>query len=45
VLRGIRDAKARESILIDFAPIKGSRMGEVAAKFDIVLGVTPEEKG
>src|SRR5262245_6199318 len=34
VLRGIRDAKARESVLIDFTPIKGSRVGEVAAKFD-----------
>jgi protocatechuate 3,4-dioxygenase beta subunit len=44
VYRGIRDAKARESVTIDFAPIPDSRIGEVAAKFDIVLGVTPEEK-
>lgn len=43
VLRGIRDAKARESVIVDFAPIKGSRLGEVAAKFDIVLGATPED--
>jgi protocatechuate 3,4-dioxygenase beta subunit len=42
VLRGIRDPKARESVLVDFAPIKGSRIGEVAARFDIVLGVTPD---
>jgi protocatechuate 3,4-dioxygenase beta subunit len=38
----IRDAKARAAVLVDFAPIKGSRIGELAARFDIVLGVTPE---
>ena len=27
---------------IDFAPIKDSKIGELAAKFDIVLGFTPE---
>ena len=42
VLRGIRDAKARESVMVDFTPIKESKVGELAAKFDIVLGVTPE---
>lgn len=42
VLRGIRDAKARESVIVDFAPIKTSRIGELAARFDIVLGFTPE---
>jgi protocatechuate 3,4-dioxygenase beta subunit len=42
VLRGIRDAKARESVIVEFAPMKGSRIGELAAKFDIVLGITPE---
>ncbi len=41
VLRGIRDTKARESVQIDFAPIKDSKIGELAAKFDIVVGVTP----
>jgi protocatechuate 3,4-dioxygenase beta subunit len=42
ILRRIRDAKARESIIIDFAPIRDSRIGELAARFDIVLGFTPE---
>jgi protocatechuate 3,4-dioxygenase beta subunit len=42
VLRGIRDAAARESVIVAFAPISGSKIGEVAAKFDIVLGFTPE---
>jgi protocatechuate 3,4-dioxygenase beta subunit len=41
IYRGIRDTKARESVSIDFTPIKESRIGEVAAKFDIVLGFTP----
>ncbi len=44
VLRGIRDAMAKESVIVDFAPIKSSRIGEVAALFNIVLGMTPEEK-
>ncbi len=39
---GVRDAKARESVTVDFAPIKNSKAGELAAKFDVVLGVTPE---
>lgn len=42
VWRNIDDAKARESVTVDFAPIQGARAGELAAKFDIVLGVTPE---
>ncbi len=42
VLRGIRDAKARESVMVDFAPIKSSRIGELTARFDITLGFTPE---
>ncbi|MDB6018546.1 MAG: intradiol ring-cleavage dioxygenase, partial [Pedosphaera sp.] len=42
VLNGINDAKARESIIIPFAPMKDSRTGELAARFDIVLGFTPE---
>jgi protocatechuate 3,4-dioxygenase beta subunit len=41
VLRSIRDARARESVIVDFVPIKDSRIGELAARFDIVLGWTP----
>ena len=44
ILRSIRDDKARQSILVDFAPIKGSRIGELAARFDIVLGFTPRDE-
>ena len=42
VFRGIRDEKARDSVTVEFAPIKESKIGELAAKFDIVLGITPE---
>jgi protocatechuate 3,4-dioxygenase beta subunit len=42
IYRGIRDAKQRESVTVEFAPVKGSKIGELAAKFDIVLGWTPE---
>lgn len=42
VLKDIRDARARNSVIVDFAPIKSSRVGELAARFDIVLGFTPE---
>jgi protocatechuate 3,4-dioxygenase, beta subunit len=42
VLKSIRDAKARDSVIVDFAPVKGSKIGELAARFDIVLGFTPE---
>jgi protocatechuate 3,4-dioxygenase beta subunit len=42
IFKSIRDAKARESLLVDFAPVKGSRIGELVARFDIVLGFTPE---
>ena len=43
VYRGIRDAKARESVCVDFKPIAESKIGELAASFDIVMGVTPED--
>ncbi len=41
IYRSLRDPKAREAVTIDFSPMPGSRIGELAAKFDVVLGVTP----
>jgi protocatechuate 3,4-dioxygenase beta subunit len=38
----IRDPKARAAVTVDFAPLKESRVGELTARFDVVLGVTPE---
>ena len=42
VWRGITDPKQRANVTIDFTPVKGSRTGEVAANFDLVMGFTPE---
>src|ERR1043165_6941605 len=43
VLRAIEDPTARASVIVDFAPVRDSRAGELAARFDIVLGLTPEQ--
>jgi protocatechuate 3,4-dioxygenase beta subunit len=40
ILRSMRDASARDSVIVDFTPIEGSQAGELAAHFDIVLGYT-----
>src|SRR5262249_38256335 len=44
VLQEIRDPRARESVIVEFAPVPGSRIGELEARFDIVLGTTPEHE-
>ncbi len=41
VLRSIRDPEARAALIVPFAPIADSKVGELAARFDIVLGQTP----
>ena len=41
VIRGIKDEKQRASVIVDFAPLPGSKAGELAARFDIVMGFTP----
>ena len=42
VLNRIDDPRARASVIVPFAPIESSRIGELAARFDIVLGFTPQ---
>ena len=42
IWKGIRDEKARDSVTVPFVPLPGSRIGELTAKFDVVMGVTPE---
>jgi protocatechuate 3,4-dioxygenase beta subunit len=34
----------RELVLVDFKPMKDSRIGELMARMDVVLGRTPEER-
>jgi protocatechuate 3,4-dioxygenase beta subunit len=43
VFRGIRDPLERELVLVDFKPVKESRIGELSARFDIVVGLTPAD--
>jgi protocatechuate 3,4-dioxygenase, beta subunit len=43
ILRGIRDDAQRQSVLVDFTPIKTSRTGELSARFDVILGTTPDD--
>ena len=42
IYMSIRDATVREAITVEFAKIRDSKIGELAAKFNIVLGATPE---
>ena len=37
------DARALKTLLVDFKPIAGSKLGELSANFDIVLGATANE--
>jgi protocatechuate 3,4-dioxygenase beta subunit len=43
IFRDLRDAFERELVLVDFTPVRDSRIGEQSARFDIVIGVTPGE--
>lgn len=42
VLKKLPPSKGKDSLMIPFVPLKGSRAGELAARFDIVIGFTPE---
>src|SRR5262249_20166846 len=43
VFRGLRDPIDRELVLVDFKAIKGSKLRELSANFDLVIGLTPDE--
>lgn len=42
ILRRIQDPALRRAIILPFEPLPGSTHGELQARFDIVLGWTPE---
>jgi protocatechuate 3,4-dioxygenase beta subunit len=42
IWRGIKDEKQRDAVTVDFAAMPGSKAGELAATFDLVMGYTPE---
>jgi protocatechuate 3,4-dioxygenase, beta subunit len=41
IWKNLKPGKERDSVTVDFTPLKGAKAGELAAKFDLVLGVTP----
>jgi protocatechuate 3,4-dioxygenase, beta subunit len=43
IWKGLKDAKQRDAVTVEFAKLKGSKIGELTAHFVIVLGVTPAE--
>lgn len=43
VFRAIREPQRRRLLLGDFTRIPDSRLGELSCRFDIILGVTPED--
>jgi protocatechuate 3,4-dioxygenase beta subunit len=44
VFAGLRDPFERELLLVDFKPMKDSRIGELLAQLDLVVGRTPDER-
>ncbi len=41
IWKNLKAGQERDSVTVDFAPLKGAKAGELAAKFDLVVGVTP----
>ena len=41
IWKSLKEGKERDSVTVDFAPLSGAKAGELAAKFDLVVGVTP----
>jgi protocatechuate 3,4-dioxygenase beta subunit len=41
IWKSVKDDRQRDSITIDFVPIKSSKIGELGARFEIVMGFTP----
>lgn len=45
VIKNIKDPLALKTVIVPFSPLEGSKIGELAARFDIVLGLTHDEGG
>jgi protocatechuate 3,4-dioxygenase, beta subunit len=43
IYRSIGNARDQQAVTVEFAPIENSRIGELGARFDIVLGSTPQD--
>jgi protocatechuate 3,4-dioxygenase beta subunit len=42
-LMSIRNLQMRQNVLIDFAPMPGSKLKQLIARADLIVGVTPDE--
>lgn len=42
IWKSIKDPRQRDSVTLDFAPLARSRAGELSARWDVVMGLTPE---
>jgi protocatechuate 3,4-dioxygenase beta subunit len=42
VFRNVTNPKSRAAVMAEFKPLPGSKVGELTASFDLVLGVSPE---
>lgn len=42
IWKGLKDPGQQDAVTVPFVPYPGSKAGELAARFDIVLGLTPE---
>ena len=43
LFKQIRDPALRKKLLADFKPLEGSKLNELTANFDLVIGLTPDE--
>lgn len=43
ILNSIEDAKSRNLLMADYKPVPGTRTGELAAHFEVIIGATPED--
>ena len=43
LFRQIRDPKLRDALQVDFQPLENSKIGELTANFDLIIGYTPDE--
>ncbi len=43
IFQGVGGPSEKELVLVDFKPMKDSKIGELSARMDIVLGRTPED--
>ncbi len=43
IFKGLRDPKLKAAVSVDFKPVPGTKTGEEAGRFDVVLGYTPED--